>query len=111
MNAILHTSNLLDASVPPNGMGMGERPLTSLTLRMTLADWLRMDGRAFLSCCSTRRFNFTAAFTQPITTGADGYDHDAAATFYTALTIGHALECPGTGFMMNGDSQAALASM
>ena len=90
MNAILaRRSDLLNTYISPNGMGVAH-PSDNVALVLTLADWLRMDGRAFLSSVYTA-FQLSAAFATYYDPEPAGYDHDAAATFYTALTIGHAL--------------------
>jgi 2-methylcitrate dehydratase len=94
MNAILaRRSDLLNTYIPPNGMG-GAHPSDNVALVLTLADWLGMDGRAVLTSTYTA-FYLSAAFTTYFNDlEAAGYDHDAAATLYTALIIGHALGMP-----------------
>jgi 2-methylcitrate dehydratase len=90
MNAILaRRSDLLNTYISPNGMGV-VHPSDNVALVLTLADWLRMDGRAVLSSVYTA-FQLSAAFATYYDPEPAGYDHDAAATFYIALTIGHAL--------------------
>ena len=90
MNAILaRRSDLLNTYISPNGMG-GVHPSDNVALVLTLADWLGMDGRAVLAAVHTA-FQLSAAFATYYDPETAGYDHDAAATFVTALTIGHAM--------------------
>ncbi|MCB2227903.1 MAG: MmgE/PrpD family protein [Desulfarculaceae bacterium] len=90
MNAILaRRSDLLNTYLAPNGMG-GVHPSDNLALALTLADWLKMNGRDFLTTVYTA-FYLAAAFATYYNPEPAKYDHDAAATFYTALTIGKAL--------------------
>jgi 2-methylcitrate dehydratase len=90
MNAVLaRRSDLLNTYVSPNGMGVAH-PSDNVALVLTLADWLGMDGRAALTSMYTA-FQLSAAFATYYDPESAGYDHDAAATFYTALTIAHAL--------------------
>jgi 2-methylcitrate dehydratase len=87
MNTILaRRSDLLNTYI---GMG-GAHPSDNVALVLTLADWLGMDGRAVLTSIYTA-FYLSAAFATYYDPEAAGYDHDAAATLYTALTIGHAM--------------------
>jgi 2-methylcitrate dehydratase len=87
MNAILaRRSDLLNTYI---GMG-GAHPSDNVALVLTLAAWLKMDGRAVLTSIHTA-FYLSAAFATYYDPEAAGYDHDAAATLYTALIIGHAM--------------------
>jgi 2-methylcitrate dehydratase len=90
MNAILgRRSDLLNTYISPNGMG-GGHPSDNVALVLTLADWLAMDGRDFLTSIYVA-FYLSAAFSTYYDPETAKYDHDAAASFYTALTIGHAM--------------------
>jgi 2-methylcitrate dehydratase len=90
MNAILaRRADLLNTFISPNGMG-GVHPSDNVALVLTLADWLRMDGRAVLASVHAA-FQLSAAFATYYDPETAGYDHDAAATFFTALIIGHAM--------------------
>jgi len=90
MNAILgRRSDLLNTYISPNGMG-GVHPSDNVALVLTLADWLAMDGRDFLTSVYVA-FYLSAAFSTYYDPESAKYDHDAAASFYTALTIGHAM--------------------
>ncbi len=86
MNTILaRRSDLLNTYI---GMG-GAHLSDNVALVLTLADWLGMDGRAVLTSIYTA-FYLSAAFATYYDPESAGYDHDAAATLYTALIIGHA---------------------
>ena len=90
MNTVLaRRSDLLNTYIPPNGMG-GAHPSDNVALVLTLADWLGMDGRAVLTSIHTA-FYLSAAFATYYNPKSARYDHDAAATLYTALIIGHAM--------------------
>jgi 2-methylcitrate dehydratase len=90
MNTILaRRSDLLNTYLPPNGMG-GAHPSDNVALVLTLADWLGMDGRAVLNSVHTA-FYLSAAFATYYDPESAGYDHDAAASLYTALIIGQAM--------------------
>lgn len=90
MNAILgRRSDLLNTYISPNGMGAGH-PSDNAALVLTLADWLAMDGRDFLTSIYVA-FYLSAAFSTSYDPEPAKYDHDATASFYTALTIGHAM--------------------
>ncbi len=90
MNSILsRRSDLLNTYVSPNGMGV-VHPSDNVALVLTLADWLAMDGKTFLRSIYTA-FYFSTVFATYYNPEAARYDHDAAATFYTALVIGQAL--------------------
>jgi 2-methylcitrate dehydratase len=90
MNTIqARRSDLLNTYLPANGMG-GAHPSDNIALVLTLADWLGMNGREYLTSVYTA-FYLSAAFATYYNPEPAKYDHDAAATFYTALTIGHAM--------------------
>ena len=90
MNTVLaRRSDLLNTYLPPNGMG-GAHPSDNVALVLTLADWLGMDGRAVLNSVHTA-FYLSAAFATYYDPESAGYDHDAAASLYTALIIGQAM--------------------
>lgn len=90
MNSILsRRSDLLNTYISPNDMG-GGHPSDNVALILTLADWLAMNGRDFLTSVYTA-FYLSAAFATYYDPESAKYDHDAAASFYTALTIGHAM--------------------
>lgn len=90
MNSILsRRSDLLNTYISPNGMGV-VHPSDNVALVLTLADWLTMDGRNFMtSICAA--FYLSAAFSTYYDPEPAKYDHDAAASFYTTLTIGRAM--------------------
>lgn len=89
MNTILgRRSDLLDTYISPNGMG-GSHPSDNVALALTLAEPLAMDGRDLLTSIYVA-FTLSAAFATYYDPEPANYDHDAAATFYTALVIGHA---------------------
>ena len=90
MNSILsRRSDLLNTYASPNGMGV-VHPSDNVALVLTLADWLAMDGKTFLRSIYIA-FYFSTVFATYYNPEAARYDHDAAATFYTALVIGQAL--------------------
>jgi hypothetical protein len=89
-NAILaRRSDLLNTYLSPNGMG-GVHPSDNVALALTLADWRRMSGKELLATVYMA-FYFAAAFATYYDPETGGYDHDAAATFFTALTVGRVL--------------------
>ncbi len=89
-NAVLaRRSDLLNTYLSPNGMG-GVHPSDNVALALTLADWRNMSGKAFLATVYTA-FYFAAAFATYYDPETGGYDHDAAATFFTSLAVGRAL--------------------
>lgn len=90
MNAILaRRSDLLNTYLSPNGMG-GAHPSDNVALVLTLADWRKMNGKELLSTIHTA-FYLSAAYATHYHPEPAKYDHDATATFYTALTVGCAL--------------------
>ncbi|MFH1081263.1 MAG: MmgE/PrpD family protein, partial [Pseudomonadota bacterium] len=90
MNAVLaRRSDLLSTYLSGNAMG-GSHPSDNVALALTLADWKKMDGRGLLSAIYTA-FYLSAAFAAHYNPEPAKYDHDAAATFYTALIIGKVL--------------------
>lgn len=90
MNAILsRRSDLLNTYISPNGMG-GAHPSDNVALALTLADWRKMSGKDFIQTVYTA-FYLSAAFSTYYNPEPAKYDHDAAATFYTALTVGRVL--------------------
>ena len=90
MNAILaRRSDLLSTYLSENAMG-GAHPSDNVALALTLADWKKMSGKELLSTIYTA-FYLSAAFATHYNPEPAKYDHDAAATFYTALIIGKAL--------------------
>ncbi|MEZ5116991.1 MAG: MmgE/PrpD family protein [Candidatus Nanopelagicales bacterium] len=91
-NAILgRRSDLLDTYLAPNGMG-GAHPSDSVALVLTLADWLGLTGDQVLTTAHVA-FWLSATFATYYDPESSGFDHDAVATFSTALTIGQALGC------------------
>lgn len=90
MNAILgRRSDLLNTYFAPNDMG-GVHPSDNVALCLTLADWRRMNGLDLLKAVHIA-FYMSAAYATYYDPGSAHYDHDAAATFWTALTIGHVM--------------------
>ncbi|GAB89223.1 MmgE/PrpD family protein [Gordonia rhizosphera] len=90
-NSVLgRRSDLLNTYLAPNSMG-GSHPSDNLALVLTLADHLGMSGRELISTVHVA-FTLSAAFATYYDPESAGYDHDAAATFYTALTIGYAFD-------------------
>jgi 2-methylcitrate dehydratase len=90
MNAILgRRSDLLDTYLSPNGMG-GCHPSDNVALALTLARHLSSGGRELIESVLVA-FTSSAAFSTYYDPESANYDHDAAAPFYTALTIGRAL--------------------
>jgi 2-methylcitrate dehydratase len=90
LNAILaRRSDLLSTYLSGNAMG-GAHPSDNVALALTLADWKKMSGKELLSTIYTA-FYLSAAFATHYNPEPAKYDHDAAATFYTALIIGKVL--------------------
>jgi 2-methylcitrate dehydratase len=90
VNSILaRRSDLLSTYLSGNAMG-GAHPSDNVALCLTLADWKKMSGKELLSTIYTA-FYLSAAFATYYNPEPAKYDHDAAATFYTALIIGSAL--------------------
>ena len=91
-NAILsRRSDLLNTYISPNGMG-GVHPSDNVAVALTLAEWLGLRGEQVLSIAHVA-FWCSATFATYYDPESAGYDHDAAATFISALTIGQALGC------------------
>ncbi|MDH2390203.1 MmgE/PrpD family protein [Streptomyces sp. HNM0663] len=89
LNSILaRRSDLLNTYSSPYGMG-GVHPSDNVALAFTLADWLNWSGRQFLESVNIF-FRLAATFTDHYDPEASGFDHDAAAVFWTALTVGQA---------------------
>lgn len=92
LNSIMsRRSDLLSTYLSPNNMG-GVHPSDNVALAFILADWLKMDGKQLLETVHTM-FYLSAAFATYYNPEAANYDHDAAATFITALAIGCVLGC------------------
>lgn len=90
MNTILgRRSDLLDTYFAPNAMG-AVHPSDNVALCLTLADWRHLNGRDFVKATYVA-FYMSAAFAAYYDPEPAKYDHDAAATFWTALTIGHVM--------------------
>ena len=90
MNAILaRRSDLLNTYLSPNNMG-GSHPSDNIAFALTIADWKNMNGKDLLTMIYTA-FYLSATFSTYYNPEPSNYDHDAAATIYTALTLGHAL--------------------
>jgi 2-methylcitrate dehydratase len=90
INAVLaRRSDLLSTYLSGNAMG-GAHPSDNVALSLTLADWKKMSGKELLSIIYAA-FYLSAAFATYYNPEPVKYDHDATATFYTALIIGKAL--------------------
>jgi 2-methylcitrate dehydratase len=90
MNSILgRRSDLLNTYMSPNDMG-ASHPSDNVALVLTLADHVGMSGLDMISAVYVA-FTLSAAFSTYYDPVKTDYDHDAAANFYTALTIGYAL--------------------
>lgn len=93
-NSILaRRSDLLSTYLSPNDMG-GVHPSDNVALALVLADWRKMNGPQLLQTVYTM-FCLSAAFSTYYNPEPAKYDHDAAATFITALAIGCVLGCTG----------------
>ena len=86
MNSIMaRRSDLLSTYLSPNKMG-GVHPSDNVALALVLADWQKMNGTQLLKAVHTM-FYLSAAFSAYYSPESANYDHDAAATFITALAI------------------------
>ena len=91
-NSILaRRGDLLSTYLSPNGMG-GVHPSDNMTVALILADWRKFSGRQLLQTLYTM-FYLSAAYATYYDPEPARYDHDAAATFITALAIGCVLGC------------------
>jgi len=92
VNSILaRRSDLLSTYLSPNNMG-GVHPSDNVAIALVLADWRKMNGTQLLEAVHTM-FYLSAAFSTYYNPEPANYDHDAAATFITALAIGCVLGC------------------
>lgn len=92
VNSIMsRRSDLLSTYLSPNNMG-GVHPSDNVALALVLADWQKMNGVQLLEIVHTM-FYLSAAFGTYYNPEPANYDHDAAATFITALAIGCVLGC------------------
>ncbi len=92
VNSILaRRSDLLSTYLSPNNMG-GVHPSDNVAIALILADWRKMNGTQLLEAVHTM-FYLSAAFSTYYNPEPANYDHDAAATFITALAIGCVLGC------------------
>jgi 2-methylcitrate dehydratase len=92
VNSIMaRRSDLLSTYLSPNNMG-GVHPSDNVALALVLADWRKMNGAQLLETVHTM-FYLSAAFGTYYNPEPANYDHDAAATFITALAIGCVLGC------------------
>ena len=92
VNSIMaRRSDLLSTYLSPNNMG-GVHPSDNVALALILADWRKMNGTQLLITVHTM-FYLSAAFSSYYNPEPANYDHDAAATFITALAIGNVLGC------------------
>ncbi len=92
VNSIMaRRSDLLSTYLSPNNMG-GVHPSDNVALALILADWRKMNGTQLLETVYTM-FYLSAAFSTYYNPEPVNYDHDAAATFITALAIGCVLGC------------------
>lgn len=92
LNSIMaRRSDLLSTYLSPNNMG-GVHPSDNVALALVLADWRKMNGAQLLEAVHTM-FYLSAAFGTYYNPEPGNYDHDAAATFITALAIGCVLGC------------------
>lgn len=92
VNSIMaRRSDLLSTYLSPNNMG-GVHPSDNVALALVLADWRKMNGTQLLEAVHTM-FYLSAAFSTYYNPEPANYDHDAAATFITALAIGCVLGC------------------
>ncbi|MCH0569055.1 MmgE/PrpD family protein [Streptomyces sp. MUM 136J] len=90
LNTILaRRSDLLNTYISPNGMG-GIHPSDNVALALVLADWLKWNGHQFLKSVRLL-FYLSAVFADHYDPEESGFDHDAAAVFWTALAVGQAL--------------------
>ena len=84
-------SDLLSTYLSPNNMG-AVHPSDNVALALVLADWWKMNGTQLLEVVHAM-FYLSAAFAAYYNPEPANYDHDAAATFITALAIGCVLGC------------------
>lgn len=92
VNSIMaRRSDLLSTYLSPNNMG-GVHPSDNVALALVLADWQNMNGKQLLQLIYTM-FYLAAAFATYYNPEPANYDHDAAATFISALAIGGVLGC------------------
>ena len=92
VNSIMaRRSDLLSTYLSPNNMG-GVHPSDNVALALVLADWRKMNGTQLLETVHIM-FYLSAAFSTYYNPEPSNYDHDAAATFITALAIGCVLGC------------------
>jgi 2-methylcitrate dehydratase len=92
VNSIMaRRSDLLSTYLSLNNMG-GVHPSDNVALALVLADWRKMNGAQLLETVHTM-FYLSAAFGTYYNPDHANYDHDAAATFITALAIGCVLGC------------------
>ncbi|MBN0047579.1 MmgE/PrpD family protein [Streptomyces actuosus] len=82
-------SDLLNTYVSPNGMG-GIHPSDNVALAWVLGDWLKWNGHQFLNSVNLF-FHLSALLADHYDPEESGFDHDAAALFWTAFAIGQAL--------------------
>ena len=86
VNSIMaRRSDLLSTYLSANKMG-GVHPSDNVALALVLADWRKMKGTQLLEAVHTM-FYLSAAFSAYYSLESANYDHDAAATFITALAI------------------------
>ena len=90
LNTVLgRRSDLLNTYFSPNDMGVAH-PSDNVSLVLTLADWLGKSGRDVLALTHLA-YMLSGVFSDYYFPESIGYDHDAAAVFYTTLIIGCAL--------------------
>ena len=90
MNSIMgRRSDLLNSFLAPNGQG-GVHPSDNVAMVLTMADWMTMNGRSFLSTIYVAIYLSLALGTY-YSPQVAMFDHDASAPFWTALTIGYAM--------------------
>ncbi|MCH0558140.1 MmgE/PrpD family protein [Streptomyces sp. MUM 16J] len=90
LNTILaRRSDLLNTYVSPHSQA-GVHPSDNVALALVLADWLNWTGGQFLKAVNIC-FHLSATFTDRYDPESTGFDHDAAAVFWTALSAGQAL--------------------
>lgn len=96
LNTILgRRSDLVNTYLSPNHMG-GNHPSDNVSLLLTLADWKGLSGKNLLRAMNAA-YALSCAFSDYYNLEAAGFDHDAAAPLYTALTAGllEGLDGPG----------------
>lgn len=90
LNTILgRRSDLVNTYFSTTNLG-GNHPSDNVSLLLTLLGWREMGGLQLLKAMYLA-YMLSCAYSDYYDPQASGYDHDAAAVFYTALVIGQVL--------------------